>query len=191
MLGGFSKVDGVENDERVEAARGVAEKGLAERLGAAPARVEVLAAEKQVVAGTNFKLTLKVDVAGKGVSYFEAKVWEKLPAYGGAMELTSLEEVSADQAGAGGADEFPENPEVDDAAAYAVQQLSSQSNSLFPFTLKKVLGAKVAKGAGGVTHHLKLLLSHGSMPDSVYEVEVANPGGSYSLLNSKQVLQEL
>ncbi|KAL4422198.1 hypothetical protein ABPG77_006439 [Micractinium sp. CCAP 211/92] len=197
MLGGFRKVDGPENDEQVEAARGVAEKGLADRLGAAPTRVEVLAAEKQVVAGTNYKLTLKVDAAGKGVSYYEAKVWAKLPAHGGAMELTSLEEVSADQAGACGADEFPENPEarpaaaeVDDAAAYAVQQLSSQSNSLFPFTLKKVLSAKLAKTTGGVTHHLRLLLSHGTQPDSVYEVEVANPGGSYSLLNSKQVRQE-
>lgn len=29
-------------------------------------------------------------------------------------------------------------PEVDDAAGYAVQQLSEQSNSLFPYTLKRV-----------------------------------------------------
>lgn len=41
-------------------------------------------------------------------------------------------------AASGGSDEFPQNPEVDDAAAYAVQQLSSQSNSLFPYALKKV-----------------------------------------------------
>lgn len=98
-----------------------------------------------------------------------------------------------------GADECPDNPEVDDAAAYAVQQLSSQSNSLFPFSLKKVrcafclrqfdlmrslelrqrawlqvLSAKVARSdAGGITHHLKLQLSHGTMPDSVYEVGTA------------------
>lgn len=32
--------------------------------------------------------------------------------------------------------------QVDDAAAYAVQQLSSQSNSLYPFSLKKVRGQK-------------------------------------------------
>jgi hypothetical protein len=38
----------------------------------------------------------------------------------------------------GAADECPGAPEVDDAAAYAVQQISSQSNSLFPYTLKKV-----------------------------------------------------
>lgn len=30
------------------------------------------------------------------------------------------------------------NPEVEDAAAYAVEQLSQQSNSLYPFTLRKV-----------------------------------------------------
>lgn len=34
----------------------------------------------------------------------------------------------------------------------------------------QVLSAKVHKGAGGLTHRLKLQLSHGSMPDSVYEV---------------------
>lgn len=33
-----------------------------------------------------------------------------------------------------------------------------------------MLSAKLAKSGGGVTHHLRLLLSHGSMPDSVYEV---------------------
>lgn len=31
-------------------------------------------------------------------------------------------------------------PEVQDAAAYATQQLSAQSNSLFPFQLKQVGG---------------------------------------------------
>jgi hypothetical protein len=30
------------------------------------------------------------------------------------------------------------NPEVEDAADFAVEQLSQQSNSLYPFTLKKV-----------------------------------------------------
>ena len=150
--------------------------------------------------------------------------------------------------------------QVDDAAAYAVQQLSSQSNSLYPFSLKKVhgqkgcreevpnaqppstrrmpdtavylqvrrkrqagllpcnatvgdgrrppplvlfsdpchlllacttcpalnhtqlltpllhphpaqvLSAKLARSeSGGVVHHLKLVLSHGTMPDSTYE----------------------
>lgn len=97
IAGGFKKVDSGENDERVEKARGVAEAGLVEKLGAAPTRVEVLAAETQVVAGTNFKLTLKVDVAGTGVKYYEAKVWEKLPAYGGAMELSSLHEIPPEQ----------------------------------------------------------------------------------------------
>lgn len=37
----------------------------------------------------------------------------------------------------------------------------------------QVLSARVSKGGeGGVTHHLKLLLSHGSMPDSVYEARL-------------------
>lgn len=39
------------------------------------------------------------------------------------------------------------------------------------FSPEQVLSAKVQKcGEGGVTHQLKLQLSHGSMPDSIYEV---------------------
>lgn len=36
--------------------------------------------------------------------------------------------------------------------------------------LQQVLSAQVTKGEHGLTHHLKLQLSHGSMPDSVFEV---------------------
>ncbi len=39
-----------------------------------------------------------------------------------------------------------------------------------PFCSLQVLSAKLAKTTGGVTHHLRLLLSHGTQPDSVYEV---------------------
>ncbi|KAI3424395.1 hypothetical protein D9Q98_009948 [Chlorella vulgaris] len=187
MLGGFSKADNA-NDAQVEAAKDVA----VAKLGVPANTVSVVGVEKQVVAGTNYKLKLKVD-GGSGAKFYEAKVWAKLPAHGGAMELTSLDEISAAQAGVSGgaADECPGAPEVDDAAAYAVQQISSQSNSLFPYTLKKVLSAKVQKcGEGGVTHQLKLQLSHGSMPDSIYEVEVANPGGSFQLKSSQQAKAE-
>ncbi|PRW20439.1 Histone H4 isoform C [Chlorella sorokiniana] len=184
MLGGFKPVDNLSNNEGVEKARAAVEA----HLKAGP--VEVLSAAMQVVAGTNYLLTVKA-----GGKEYEAKVWEKLPAYGGAFEVTDVK-MKGDQAGASaGADEWHENPEVDDAAAYAVQQLSSQrvqqlssqSNSLYPFSLKKVLSAKLARSeSGGVVHHLKLVLSHGTMPDSTYEVEVANPGGSYKLQSSKQ-----
>ncbi|EFN51539.1 hypothetical protein CHLNCDRAFT_139980 [Chlorella variabilis] len=171
MLGGFRQVDDSANSAAVEAAKGVA----VAKLGVPADAVKVLAAETQVVAGTNYKLKLRVE-GGGGTKYYEAKIWEKLPAYGGAMELTSLEEISAAQAGgaaAAAADEFPDNPEVDEVAAYAV------------------LSAKVQRGAaGGVTHHLKLQLSHGTMPDQVYQVEVANPGGSYVLQNSQQLKAE-
>ncbi|KAL4853697.1 histone H3 [Chlorella vulgaris] len=187
MLGGFSKADNA-NDAQVEAAKDMA----VAKLGVPANTVSVVGVEKQVVAGTNYKLKLKVD-GGSGAKFYEAKVWAKLPAHGGAMELTSLDEISAAQAGVSGgaADECPGAPEVDDAAAYAVQQISSQSNSLFPYTLKKVLSAKVHKsGEGGVTHQLKLQLSHGSMPDSIYEVEVANPGGSFQLKSSQQAKAE-
>ena len=48
-------------------------------------------------AGTNYRLKLKVEAPGAGAKYYQAQVWQKLPAYGGAMELTSLDETSADQ----------------------------------------------------------------------------------------------
>lgn len=82
--------------------------------------------------------------------------------------------------------EGPFDPAVDAAAAYAVQELSSRSNSLFPFQLKNVLSATKTHGAGldtvegggsgspreGVTHHLKLVVSRGQQPDEQYEIDV-------------------
>ena len=38
-------------------------------------RVDVLSAERQVVAGTNYRLTLAVEDAAHAVSYFQAKIW--------------------------------------------------------------------------------------------------------------------
>ncbi|PSC74539.1 DUF427-domain-containing protein isoform A [Micractinium conductrix] len=246
MLGGFKTVSDHANDAGVAAAQGAVAEALAGKLGAPPSLVEVLSAQTQVVAGINYKLTLKVDAAAKGVHYYEAKVWQRLPHEGGKLEVTTLNELSPEQAractgqaaepAAGGADEFTQNPEVDDAAGYAVQQLSEQSNSLFPYTLKrglgvacvhalegeprlrstppgcrlppvvrsawrsallavaqgcgKVLSSRVHKTSSGVSHVMRLQLSHGSMPDQVYEVEVENPGGAYQLKNSRQVMTE-
>lgn len=81
--------------------------------------------------------------------------------------------------------EGPLDPEVDAAAAFAVQELSSRSNSLFPFQLKKVVEATKTHGAGletlgsgggspreGVTHHLKLIVCQGDQPEEKFEIDV-------------------
>jgi hypothetical protein len=82
--------------------------------------------------------------------------------------------------------EGPDDPDVDSAAGYAVQELSSRSNSLVPFSLKRVVAATKTHGAGletpagggtgspreGVTHHLKLIVSRGGQSDEEYEVDV-------------------
>lgn len=86
--------------------------------------------------------------------------------------------------------EWTANPEVDDAAGYAVQQLTAQSNSLHPFTLKKVLSAKAQASEEGVTHLLKLRVGQGNMPDQLYEVEVASSPRAFHLRSSKMLQRE-
>jgi len=82
-----------------------------------------------------------------------------------------------------------DDPEVDAAASYAEQQLSQQSNSLFPFQLKEVLAAKKISGVNGskegTTHHLRLRVSQGNMPDEIFEVEVASAPHGHILKSSK------
>lgn len=73
-----------------------------------------------------------------------------------------------------------------------IEQLSQQSNSLFPFQLKEVLAAErtppaAALGGGGgvVTHALRLRLAQGSQPDEVFEVEVEVDSQGHRLKSSK------
>jgi hypothetical protein len=100
---------------------------LSRRLGS-PVNTALLSVARQVVAGTNFKLKLSVKNASLATKVYEAtvghsarahthththththkhthitpahaQVWEKLPHYGGGMELTRLEEVAGEEAG--------------------------------------------------------------------------------------------
>ena len=163
---------------------------LSHQLGR-PVKVEVLDAQSQVVAGTNYALKVKVDDSHVAKKYYDAKVWAKLPAHGGGFEVTKLNEISAADAGAIDT-EAPGDPNVDSVAAYAVQQLSQQSNSLFPFQLKEVVSASKTLGSNGdkegCTPHLKLKVSQGSMPEQVFEVEVVESSHGHSLKSSKQLV---
>ena len=83
--------------------------------------------------------------------------------------------------------------DVEDAAAYAVQQLSQASNSLFPFQLKKVLSATKVPGSngdGGATHTLRLLVAQGQQAEQVFEVEVGMDAQGHRMKSSKQVPPE-
>lgn len=129
-------------------------------------------------------------VADAGPCPLLALFTEKLPAYGGEMELSKLEEITAEAAGMSCHDEqqvLSTDPGVDDAAAYAVEQLSQQSNSLFPFVLKEVVSATSKRSASNdeVTHHLKLKLKQGDMPEQTFEVEVAHSSNAFFLRNSQ------
>ena len=161
---------------------------LKEQMGR-PVKVTVISAQSQVVAGINYRLKLKADDSQIATKYYDAQVWAKLPAHGGAVEVTKLEEVTA--AAAGVVDtEGGNDPQVDAAASYAVQQLSQQSNSLFPFQLKKVISATKTPGSNGdskegVTHHLRLLVAQGSQPDQEFEVDVVEEAHGHVLKSSK------
>ena len=170
-----------------------------------PVRVEILDAQSQVVAGTNYRLKIKAADSHVDTKYYDAQVWAKLPAYGGDYEVTKLDPISATEAGdvTAGA-EGTDDPAVDAAAAYAVQQLSQQSNSLFPFQLKKIVKATKTAGVGGSgsgsgtaasadskegqTHHMRLLVRQGSMPDQEFEVDVAEAPHGHVLKSSKQLV---
>ncbi len=83
--------------------------------------------------------------------------------------------------------------QVDAASSYAVEQLSQQSNSLFPFQLIKVFSATKTPGSNGekevVTHHLRLRVAQGSMPDQEFEVEVVEAPHGHVLKSSKLMVQ--
>lgn len=54
------------------------------------------------------------------------------------------------------------------AASFAAEQLSSQSNSLSPFEVKEVLSAR-SKVAAGKVFELKLKLSQGDLPEQIVQ----------------------
>ncbi|RMZ56641.1 hypothetical protein APUTEX25_002730 [Auxenochlorella protothecoides] len=147
-IGGFSSKPAGENDARVNQAVDVA--------------------TKEVVAGTNYKLRLKAS-DGDSHTRYEAVVYEELPHAGGKFSLTDLKAIDSPEkdsassgSGASGSKE---------AATFAVQQISSQSNSLMPFALKEIVKSEESKEGGITLHRLKLKLGHTSMDDQTYDVE--------------------
>ena len=63
------------------------------------------------------------------------------------------------------------------AANFAAEQLSAQSNSLSPFEVKEVLSAR-SKVAAGKVFELKLKLSQGNLPEQIVQ---ASPATCYTV----------
>ncbi len=149
------------------------EQALRDKL---PTPITILRAERQVVAGLNWKITVL-----NGDDCYEAVILQKLPCYGGEFVLTSFKPVARppdpvahplhDDASL--EDETLE--ECDQSVSFALQSLSEQSNSLAPFELVRLVRANRT----GNTHDLELLVRqgvHGS-PISVDMLIEEGPNG--------------
>lgn len=76
MMGGFRTVDdnALENDEGLkESLKKVEEK--ATEIAGRPVKVELLKAESQVVAGTNYRMIVHVEDSALGSNYYRSVVW--------------------------------------------------------------------------------------------------------------------
>eukprot|EP00891_Asterochloris_glomerata_P002978 jgi/Astpho2/2978/Aster-x0140 len=146
--------------------------------------IKIQSAEKQVVAGLNYQLVLEVANDKQKKQIFEAKVYQ--PLGNQPLELSAFKELPSVDAHRkaeegkersspallGAAQEVaPTDPEVVEAANFAVEQLSQQSNSLFPFKLVEVLEAK-SKVTNGKEFDMKLKLSQGELPESIVHTKV-------------------
>ena len=82
MCGGFT---GAKNaDDKVKAMALELKAQTEQKLGATFSEFEAVKYKTQVVAGTNYLIKVKVGPE----KYVHIKVWEKLPCYGGAKELS-------------------------------------------------------------------------------------------------------
>jgi len=188
LVGGFTPVvttAGAENGGVVGALKAVEDKAKV-MVGNRPVKAELLKAEKQVVAGMNYKLVVHVEDSHLGSTYYSCVVWEKLPAYGGGFEVTKMDKITAKEAGVV-EQESIDDPDADLAVSYALEQLSQQSNSLFPFQLKKLVFAeKSTNDEDNVVHHMILRVSQGDMAEQTVDVEVENKE-DHGFLLSKSV----
>ena len=73
--------------------------------------------------------------------------------------------------------------EVAQAASFAAQQLSLQSNSLSSFEVKEVLSAR-SKVAAGKVFELKLKLSQGNLPEQIVQASPLSSAGGSPVLYS-------
>nr|QOL01237.1 putative extracellular protein TR9_044 [Trebouxia lynnae] len=184
MLGGHKNIADHQNDARVQEVAQFAVKQIGEKTSKKLDLVKINSAQKQVVAGLNYVLVIETAAQSKKETY-EAHVYE--PLGNQPLKLTShkqidneaaqrkTEESSERHSGAllGGYREVSTtDSEVSQAADFAAEQLSSQSNSLSPLKVEEVLSAR-SKVAAGKVFELKMKLSQGNMPEQIMQVEVS------------------
>ncbi len=85
-VGGFAKVS--KTDKAVLAASEFAVSAIATKIGAAVKLVDIKSAEKQIVAGTNYKISLVLEIEDK-TELHEVVVYEKFGIPGGVFQLSS------------------------------------------------------------------------------------------------------
>eukprot|EP00884_Botryococcus_braunii_P019845 jgi/Botrbrau1/6544/Bobra.40_2s0015.1 len=196
MLGGYKKKTNFENDARTQEVANFAVAEIGKKKGSDVKLERIVDVSTQVVAGLNYQLLLQLD----GGDNVEAVVYE--PLGNKPLELTSYKEVGKDKAvhqeeaaqergTEATLGQFAEvsssDEDVKKAANFALQVLSSASNSLYPLNLKEIVKAAKRTGENGQEYQMDLLLSQQGVPDKVMSVKVLQPlGGTYQLQSSSE-----
>jgi hypothetical protein len=158
--------------------------------------VRVVEAKEKVVAGTLHHLTLEAIEAGTKKLY-EAKVWVKPW-----MDFKELQDFShkgdavtftnADLGAKKGGHE-PDwrdvpihDPIVKDAADHAVKSIQERSNSLFPYELLEIIGAKAQVVEGFAKFDILMKLKRGSKEEKM-KAEVHKNLEGFFVLNQHQL----
>ncbi len=143
------------------------EQALRDKL---PAPITILAAERQVVAGLNWRIIVQ-----NGDECYEAVILQKLPCYGGEFVLTSFNPAARPPDPVSSALENETLEECDQSVSFALRSLSEQSNSLAPFELVRLVRANRT----GDTHDLQLEVKQGAhgRPISVEMLIEQGPNG--------------
>ncbi|CAI8613775.1 unnamed protein product [Vicia faba] len=153
---------------------------------------EVLKAKEQVVAGKVYSLTLEAVDAGKKRIY-EAKIWVKpwmnfkqLQEFKPARVISSFtsSDLGVRQEGHKlGWHEVPNHdPNVKDAANFAVKSIIRRSNSLSPYKLQDIIQAKTRAIGDHVRFDLLLKVSRG-VKEERFRVEVNKKRGGRFYVN--------
>lgn len=155
----------------------------------------VLKVKEQVVAGKIYHLTLEAIDAGKKTIY-EAKVWVKpwvnfkqlqefKSAIGASHLTTSGLSILRDRLGWHTVPTH--DPEVRDAANYAVRNIQQRSNSLFPYQLLEILQAEAEDVEDYVKYNLLLKLSRGIKEEKL-KVKIYKTAAGKFLVNMMEHL---
>ncbi|KAK9787986.1 hypothetical protein WJX73_000741 [Symbiochloris irregularis] len=160
--------------------------------------IKVVSCQTQVVAGTNYKVVFEAATPTQELHTFEATVYEPLPHTKQPLQLSDHKLMDKNESNRAALQKSersnptllgaftetdPASSDVRAAADFAAEQLSQQSNSLFPLKVAQVLKART-KTVAGMIFELQLKLSQEKADEQIVEVEVQRE------LNNKFTLQK-